>query len=31
MSPCVFLVELIANHVLGREDARLVGVSPGRF
>jgi D-amino-acid dehydrogenase len=23
--------ELIANHVLGREDARLVGVSPGRF
>jgi D-amino-acid dehydrogenase len=23
--------ELIANHVLGREDARLAGVSPGRF
>jgi glycine/D-amino acid oxidase-like deaminating enzyme len=23
--------ELIANHVLGREDARLVGVAPGRF
>jgi D-amino-acid dehydrogenase len=23
--------ELIANHVLGREDARLAGVAPGRF